>query len=257
MDIGIFYKKYEKLIKQLEYYDYFCDKLCADYATKTFTEQLSRTQLEKISKQLPPVTSNKFKIEKVKICKKYKLSSNQCSDAINKIKTHRAFSLNIGIENKFKHIRNKTIRKLVELIKISEQIHILKPMAIIKGETKFDDPKKNTQENQKIREQLEMQFQTEGNKFIMSAKKQELAMLLSFVEIWKTGNYCEVLEKIYKRWLNYPVRDSVGYVLQNVCYNSAEKLLNGFKICGQKTYIKIFEKYYRNNNKLFTSLVKN
>ena len=225
--IGILHKKYKKLIKKLEYYYNFFYNIVTEYQTGTFTPKISRAQIEEISKMLPDYSEwdDKLSKAKSKICKKYKLSSNQFSDVLDKIREHRLFSLNIGLENKFKNIRNKTMQNLVEFIKKYEEI--ISKERVISG----------------IRiKELEKQFQTKGNKFIEDAKEEELAIVLSFVEIGEMSYYCEALERIYKRWSEY--LNKSRYILNKIC-DKKYLLSRGFEICGQKTYIERFEKYYK------------
>lgn len=234
MHIGILHKKYKKLIENLELYCNFVYFLVTEYQTVTFTPKISRAQIEEISKLLPDYSEWDDKLSKAesKICKKYNLTSNQFSDVSDKIREHRLFSLNIGLENKFKNIRNKTMQNPVEFIKKYEETIncIISKERVISGTGM---------------KELEKQFQTKGNKFIEDAKKEELAIVLSFVEIGEMSYYCEALERIYKRW-SKDLNES-RYILNKIC--DKKYLLRGFEVCGQKTYIERFEKYYKTATK--------
>lgn len=85
--------------------------LLKEYKTGTFTKELSRFQIEEISKMLP--TQNEFseKIKEIKdeIKQKYQIGSNKFNSILSLIRNHREFSANMGWEKPFLNLSDNAM----------------------------------------------------------------------------------------------------------------------------------------------------
>ena len=111
---------YAGLTDLMESIEMLSDRLYSEYATNTYTKALSRSDLEKIAKELPPrstwAASNKsFDVLKAKIIARHSLGTRQYSEALNIIQGHREFSQYIGIDNTISHCDPKKLRELFKL----------------------------------------------------------------------------------------------------------------------------------------------
>lgn len=239
LHVGILYGKYEILIKQLDYfYSYFCNLLDEQYSTGTFTKKLSREQLEEISHMIDITNLETFDDDKEKIISKYKLSKNDFSKALDVIKSHREFSLNIGREIKFGNIKETTIKELVCLIKLVKKINKIEPLKK-KSILDFDE---YTEENRILKENLEKELEEKGNNLFNKLDKREINELLSFYEInlLSLNYYSEDLDGILKHWQEIGAINN-DYIISKLCF--ATDFKQAFQKCGQKTYLEWFEKY--------------
>ncbi|WP_027634786.1 hypothetical protein [Clostridium butyricum] len=82
-----------------------------EYKTGTFTKELSRFQIEEISKLLPKQNEFSEKIKEIKeeIKQKYKIGSNKFNSILNLIRNHREFSANMGVEKPFLYLSDNAI----------------------------------------------------------------------------------------------------------------------------------------------------
>jgi hypothetical protein len=146
-------------MNQLDYfYHCFCSLLVRHYRTGTFTKELSRNQLEKISKMININDLDTFDANKKKIIDEYNLSNNQFSKALDIIKSHREFSLNIGREIMFENIKESTIKDLSYLINLGIKINNI---AKLEKKSVFS-PDEYSEENKQLKENLENEFDVKG-----------------------------------------------------------------------------------------------
>ena len=112
--VDIFIKELNEVLRKLRRrIDYFVDEI----ATGSVTKELSRSDLENISKRLPPRDQWKeadFRFICDEICFEYGLSNRALSRGIVKIKGHRQFGSNIGIEANLICAKDQTVMKIVE-----------------------------------------------------------------------------------------------------------------------------------------------
>lgn len=106
--------KLQKIISDSKYrLEVFID----ERRTETYTEELSRKDLEIISKMLPPFGKWKDKIfeeARQKIKERYGISSSKLSDALNLIKTHRTMASHRGKEFDLTHLTDDKIKLVVQ-----------------------------------------------------------------------------------------------------------------------------------------------
>lgn len=97
-----FYQKYLALANEMQEFDFIIDYLSNEYGVSTYTKKLSRKDILDISKSLPPKhawSNMDFKSVKEELKKKYRISSNELATAIDMIKVHYEFNLNIQPNN--------------------------------------------------------------------------------------------------------------------------------------------------------------
>ena len=87
-----------------------------EYNTGTFTKELSRAQLEEISKLIPAPNEYADKIGEVKelIKNKYNIGSNKFNHALDIIRRHREFSAYMGNEKVFSYLSDDTMKIFAE-----------------------------------------------------------------------------------------------------------------------------------------------
>lgn len=118
INIAVLGKRYEALSKKLEEIEFLANYLIAEYSQNTFTKNLSREDIEDISKNLP----NKDKWREETFCdiknefmSKYKISGRELSKALDIIKNHREFCVNIGQEIHLAEITDMDLEKFIQL----------------------------------------------------------------------------------------------------------------------------------------------
>lgn len=90
-------------------FNIFC--ILKECKTGTFTKELSRFQIEEISKMLPKQEEFNEKIKQIKeeIKHKYRIGSNKFDNILDLIRNHREFSANMGAEKPFLDLSDNAI----------------------------------------------------------------------------------------------------------------------------------------------------
>lgn len=207
--------------------------LINEYSIKTYTNNLSRSDIEDIAQMLPPLNefpTQKFADIKKEITAKYEISNTEFSKAVNIIKQHREFSQYLGNELKFGDLQEEDFKNLVSAMKLYAHIDNDIP-ADEMGAVKFEDIKLEEENNpaDKLRKQID---------------EDKLKVLFCFIEISMNGYYSEQLDNLYYGFKDMCLGED--YLLNKCCNNSYRKLMKGFKKCGQFTYVKWLSKYYNN-----------
>ena len=104
----------------IERFECLTEYLIYEYTQKTYTAELSRDDIYEISKMLP--NKEEWKLDtfdkiRADIRTKYTLSNRKLSEAIDIIKTHREFCINIGIELPIPQLTTDSIDKYVAIYK--------------------------------------------------------------------------------------------------------------------------------------------
>lgn len=104
--IDIIAIQFEQIISCFEQIEFITWCILKEYKTGTFTKELSRFQIEEISKLLPKPDEFSDKIKGVKedIKEKYQIGSNKFNRILDLIRNHREFSGNMGEEKPFLHL---------------------------------------------------------------------------------------------------------------------------------------------------------
>lgn len=204
---------------------YFLDMCIREYDLNTFTKNLSRKDIEDISKVIPNRAKwgeEDFNIIKEEIKVKYNIGSREFSDALNIIQNHKEFCINIGCEIPYKEIKEDE----------------LKEYAMLVYESIVED-RKNADEWKTLRCDLsEIQRKAKiWSKYRDTISMSTLNLLLTFVEMSQEYSAVEKIEEIF----NYICESKfeVTYMIrklkkENIC----KKVLVGMRKCGQISYEK-------------------
>lgn len=215
----------------LDYVTRLVYELISEYKIGTYTNNLSRSDIEDIAKELPFIeefSTQKFDEVKKKIIDKYCISNREFSNAVNIIKQHREFSQYIGNELKFGDLEEEDFKNLVSAMNL------------------YSQSDRNIKSNEMgVIEFKEIEYKREINpayEFATRISKDKLKIFMSFIEISMNGYYSEELDNLYNKVKDIYVRDD--YMINKCCYNSYKKLMKGFSKCGQLTYAKWLYQYY-------------
>jgi hypothetical protein len=106
-----------KLQKIISASKYRLEEFVDERRTSTYTNDLSRKDLEAISKMLPPIDrwrEDIFDKAKQEIKKAYGIGSKQFSDAINLIKNHRTMASRLGKQFELSHLTDDKLKLVVQ-----------------------------------------------------------------------------------------------------------------------------------------------
>lgn len=112
--VGVFIEELNNILHDLRRR---IDRFAEEFATKTFTNELSRSDLEEISYKLPPLdTWGQIDFGELSeaICNEYGLSEAALLRGLDQIKGHREFGGHIGVEAKLLHATDETVLMVVE-----------------------------------------------------------------------------------------------------------------------------------------------
>lgn len=112
INVANLYSRFNKIESELNDMQRLNDELICEYSWETYTKKLSRADLESISPSLPNISTwgdDDFVSIKKEIRKKYSLSNNEFSKALNIIKDHIEFSYFVGLDKNLAYITEKTL----------------------------------------------------------------------------------------------------------------------------------------------------
>jgi len=118
INIAIFKKRFSEISTFMKIFESLTEFLIYEYEQNTFTKKLSRNDIFDISNILPlkeKWTLDSFDKIKLQIKKKYDLGSKELSKAINIIKAHREFCINIGTELPLEQINIKNMNLYISI----------------------------------------------------------------------------------------------------------------------------------------------
>lgn len=118
INISVFEKRYSGLSELFEEFEYLTNYLIYEYQHGTFTDELSRDDIYEISQMLPPKKNWRMEIfdrAKTEIKDKFNLSNRKLSKAIDIIKSHREFCVEIGLEQPLTQLKTETLAKYIEI----------------------------------------------------------------------------------------------------------------------------------------------
>lgn len=252
INLTILYEKFSKVYNYLYYFCFYVfNNVYEDYKTTTFTKKLNRNQIEEISKMLPTKsnwTSQEFTEIKNEILQKFNISSKEFSKTLNLIIKHPEFSANIGEEIKFKNIRTEVVKLLCDLIKINKEIDEVPYLAKCYTKngfivTSIDDKLNYTHKNYLIVQKLEEKYDNKEDELFGIVTNEELAILLTFKELGQLhGYHSEDIILVFDSWNKSIISADYASSKLSRGYNY---ILKGLKMCGQITYLKIFNEYLK------------
>lgn len=243
IDIGVLYWKYKNLMSFLDYMiNQFSRQLNIDYS-KTFTQSLSRKKIEELSLDLKDL-NNWSKTETIQnkkiLCLKYGISSTEFDKALKIIKSHYAFAVNIGLENKFKDLTEDFFCKIGKIY----NMFLKKESAKLKNPNKVIDFTEIDKYSP-----LNKEYHDFCNKITATFSTDEKKIILTFYEITLhpiDGDYiCEDIDYIFTTCEDDLDND---YISEKIDYLiSGKKLREALLMCGQTTYLKWLDKYVQHD----------
>ena len=120
INITVFYNRYLKLTELIEAFDWLMGELVDEYATKTYTPELSRNDIHEIAKRLPcrdKWGADDFKKHKEEIKKEYGLSNHKFSKVLDLIQDHQQFCAEIGLEKPFPELTPEQFKTYIDIFK--------------------------------------------------------------------------------------------------------------------------------------------
>lgn len=225
--------KFDRMMELLENAILELDFLIKEYSVGTYTQRLSRFDIEQISLKLPDYDlwgNEEFASIKEKLKSEYQIGSNALSDGIDIIKNHPLFAANIKIEIQVGCISCDEMQDYCELVVQLYNPEEMKPICKQAGENieilLKELPKK-------------MDRQRELAKNISN---EALCSILAFGDMVETGDvFCENYAKHYSYFTDNKSlnRDWIIKKIRTVLF--AKKVSLGLRLCGQKQYEKMLE----------------
>lgn len=228
ISLDIFAKNYFKIHKRIEYFIFVLQYFNDEYELGTFTKCLSREQIKEISLMIGDM--NDWKTSKKDITCKYNISSNELTKAVNIIKKHRVFFINVGLENKFPSISNEALIAYKDYAeKMIKSERRVKQKAPLLGDMEIEDIEYNTDDYDRIQEE-----------FLSKITYHEIAFLAACIEIGKRDEYFpEQLDSIHEGLLDAYHFDCNSIIHKLGFGQLNSHLIRGLIACGQTTYHKL------------------
>ena len=218
-------KQFKIVMKMFDDMIHFLDKCIREYNLHTFTKNLSRRDIEDISKLIPERTKwgeNSFDEIKAEIREKYNISNSELSQALTIIQNHKQFCTNIGCEIPYREIKEDE----------------LKEYAMLVYESSIEDKVSEDRREMLLDNLLKIQREEKiWSKYQKTISTSTLNLLLTFAEMSETYNEVENIEKIftYITESNYDVTYMIKKLKREaICKN----VLTGMRKCGQISYEK-------------------
>lgn len=180
-------KRYNELSKMMEELEFLTKFLIYEYAQKTYTSELSRAELEEISKSLPKKDEwggESFDKAKEKIKTKFDLSNGKLSKAIDIIKKHKEFSYNIGCFLPLQILSPKEFELYLETYRY------------LHSEKKYG---RKTSERDGMHEVLHAEAKC-VEKIKNELPREAIVGLFTLLELGKLNYYSEALDFLYEKY---------------------------------------------------------
>lgn len=220
--INTFGEQFNYIMEKLDNMIYFLKNCIREYQLHTFTNNLSREDIENVSLLLPEHAKwneEQFSEIKEEVKRKYNISNREFSKVLDIIQEHRKFCVNIGLEKPFLAIPEE------EFGAYAVMVH----QAIIE---KQQEEEENydlwSLSNSLIASQ-------EQKKYEVKIQISTLNLLLTFSEMSNTELEAENLEQIFEYHSKsaYPKE----YMIRKLrSEQSCKKVIVGLRKCGQLSY---------------------
>lgn len=204
---------------------YFLEDCIREYNLNTFTKNLSRKDIEDISKLIPERTKwgeDDFDKVKEEIKEKYNISNKEFSKALNIIQKHKEFCVNIGCEIPYQKINEDELKEYATLVYES----------IIEDRKSEDEWKTLRYDLDEIQRKAKI-----WSKYRNTISTGTLNLLFTFAEMSQMHNAVEKIEEIF----NYISESNfeVMYMIRKLKKKDiCKKVLVGMRKCGQMSYEK-------------------
>lgn len=214
INILIFERRYREITKIIEQIRGLLDLLLMEYEQGTFIDDISRWEIELISKDLPPRNqwiNKEFDQIKKTIKEKYQISSNKLSKIIKLIENHKEFSANIEI--------------VIPVKEINTNHYMFFKNSYNSFHQDDNDGKDFYSQKESVCSEICSQIPPEG-----------IAALVAFREISYNHLYSEQYEPLIEKYSkNDPIELVFDYLLDS--QRVIEWIENGMRKCGQTHFI--------------------
>ena len=229
--IGTLEKKFLRMYYLLDCAINYLSTMKDEYSVQSYTKQLSRYDIEQISKELMPISrwrEKSFNENKNKIKIKYSISGNELSKAIDIIKTNPLFANNISYTILLGSVSDEDLKKYANLIAEFTDDQIFETKECNVGDGTLELLKK-LPERTKKRKLLAAEIPNEA-----------LFSIAAFGKMVETNDcFCENYQKHYDYFKNNKFINRDWLVEKIGTYSFALKVLKAMKWCGQSSYMNI------------------
>lgn len=204
---------------------YFLEDCIREYNLNTFTKNLSRKDIEDISKLIPERTKwgeDSFDKVKEEIKEKYNLSNKEFSNALNIIQKHKEFCVNIGCELPYQQINEDELKEYAALVYES----IIEDNKIEAGSETLQYDLSEIQRKGKI-----------WSKYRNTISMLTLNLLLTFAEMSQMYTAVEKIDDIFS-YISESDFDVMYMIRKLKKKDVCKKVLVGMRKCGQISYEK-------------------
>jgi hypothetical protein len=216
IDLIDFNSRFKLLSEKLKEIGFLSSLLVEEYKQRSFLCNKSRSEIENIAKELPPITTwhnENFKLIKDTIKNEFSLSSNQLSRIISFIKSHREFSALIDNEIQIKELNINDLKWFL---------------------FQYDEFLRN-RTHKKYFEHL----QEITNKMCQKLTKKAIA---SISQLYDMG-YFRLYSEEYDKGLKYKMKETKSELIRVYLFGNGivkEKIKLGLQSMGQKTLLQAF-----------------
>lgn len=233
ISISILESKFDRMYYLYSYGLSVLASVTEEYSIGSYTRDLSRNDIEAISRQLPQYSEwsvgKGLDDCKERIREKYSVSNRQISEAITYIMNNPLFASNIGIHIRLGKITDKEVNEYANYVKTFYS----REKGIIKSWKNKEDGINSIRQ---VQEDYKRKIEATKN-----ISMEAMRTLAAFGDMLETGDvYCERYEKHYKHFENSEItRD---YLMNKiVTLNFAKKVINGMELCGQQEYLNLLK----------------
>lgn len=218
-------KQFKLVMDRLDKMINFLEMCIREYSLNTFTSNLSRKDIEDISKLIPERTewgTENFDKIKEEIKAKYNISSREFSNVLNIIQKHKKFCVNIGCEIPYKELKEEELKEYAALVYES----------IVEDRKSGDRWETLRYDLSEIQRKAKIWF-----KYKDTISISTLNLLLTFAEMSGEYNEVEEMEALFSfiSESNFEVTDMIRKLKREAM---CKKVLEGMRKCGQITYEK-------------------
>lgn len=220
--INTFGEQFNYIMRKLDNMIYFLKNCIREYQLRTFTKNLSREDIENISRLLPKHEKwheKQFNEIKDEVKREYNISNNEFSKALDIIRAHRRFCVNIGLEKPFLEIPKGEF----------EAYAVMVHQAIIERQREEE----GNYDLWSLSNSLIVS--QEQRKYEVKIQISTLNLLLTFSEMGNTEMEAEMLEQVFE--FHSKSAYSKEYMIRKLrSEQSCKKIIVGLRKCGQLSY---------------------
>ena len=223
---------YERFSMIVKYFDEFYETISMlydEYKTGSYTQSLTRGDIEKIADELPNIADwkeDRFKCVKNQLKEKYQIGSNELSQAIDIIKDVPVFSVKIGKEIKKGFLTERELITYRRAVKEYKKEKKKQPQVVVLGDI-----------SNKCMADL---FSHENivKKMCNDISFDAVKSLYVFFIISHSHLYVEDFDKVYE-YVDTKIADCLHLARKLIVYENYLHVINGMELCGQNSYNKV------------------